>query len=172
MPIVYATLADLRAWMSLGPADPFPWGVTDADATRYLRTGSSLVTRAVEGAIYQTTADGIPLDATKATAMHDATCTQAEAWITAKIDPSLGTDQIALPVKSKSASGGGLSVTYGDADARLRLLASGVALIPQAVDYLRQAGLLVTTVVHSGGPARDTWIVGTEYRLTTGELIP
>lgn len=168
---VYATLADLRSWLGVDPGDPLPNNTTDADATRYLRQSSNLVTRACSAAVYATTDAGVPTDATKAAACQEATLTQTEAWIITGLDPAKGTGQVRLPVQSKSASSGGLSVTYGSGDATQMLLAGGTELIPAAWDILAAAGLL-TTAVQSGGAPRDTFLVGTRYSLTTGQLEP
>lgn len=175
MTTTYATPDDLRTFMGMDPGAPFPDGLTDATVVRYLRTASALVAGAIQGKVYAVDANGLPTDPAYRTAVGQAAMTQAEAWITTGIDPLRGVAQPAVmasrPVKSKSASGGGLSVTYGDPDPSLYALARADALLPVAWGVLDMAGL-ISTGVQTTAYGRDVSLVGTEYRLTTGELLP
>lgn len=161
MATTYATTADLRAHLELAPGDPDP-----ANATRYLRTASGLVSEAIIAAVYRVDENGVPTDATKAAACRDATLIQVEAWIVAGIDPALGTAQVKRAVKTKAASNGGLSVTYDDADPRQWTLAAGRELVPEAVVPLRVNGMLTAAVQHDGVGMPDTFLTGTVYGIS------
>lgn len=158
MTTTYATTAELKAFLGLDPGDPDP-----ANATRYIRTASGLVTEAILAAVYRVDENGVPTDATKAAACRDATLIQVEAWIASGIDPALGTAQVKRAVKTKAASNGGLSVTYDAPDPRHHQLAEARELVAEAVVPLRVNGLLTTAVQHVGAGNPDTFLTGTLY---------
>lgn len=168
---IYANPAELAEYMTGDPeATPLP-----IYAPR-LRSASRLVTKAIESAVYAVDGDNWPTDLDKLDAVHEATMEQASAWITNDIDPAAGVGQLKRTVKSKSLTGGagGASVTYDDDPAaQLRvLLATGVELTPTAWAILEAAGLVSNRVAVTGSGARDTYLVGTPYDITTGQLQP
>lgn len=167
----YATAADLRTRLGIAAEDPWPNSATEQKVARYLRLGSELVADATVSAVYSVDTAGLPTEQPKAAAMREAALDMAEAWVLSGIDPALGTNQLKRAVKQKSLSGGGASVTYDSADSGQVVLAQGDALLERAARRLWRAGL-VSTAVGTLPAGRDTHIVGTEYRLGTGELLP
>lgn len=145
MPMIYATKADLAAWLNPdAPGDP------PANATLLLRTASMAVTEATETAFYAADTNGLPTDAKTLQAFKDATCIQAAALLSFDVDPLAGGTLEAGGVETSVAL---LSarVTYADAAAAVEAqqqLLGGLTLDAQRV--LRQAGIQL------GVP----WIVG------------
>lgn len=130
--LIYATSAELLTWTGEQAAP--------ANVDQLLRSASILVRRATRTAVYATTADGLPTDATLVAALRDATCAQAHAWAAAGIDPTAPAPASARVATSKSIGSG--SVTYADAQAvsvaqdRLR-----AGLSDEAAAILADAGL-------------------------------
>lgn len=171
---IYATPDELAAYITGDPEAEA--GENTATYTLRIRQASRLVQSAIASAVYAVDGDNLPTDASKLAAVQEATCEQASAWITADIDPAAGTAQLARGVKSKSLSGPGgtASVTY-EADrgeAYRVLLAEGQELTPSAWSILDNAGMVSNRVTVAGSGVRDTYLVGTEYDITTGQLKP
>lgn len=164
---VYATVEELQE--SLGES-----GVAPSTYPVRLRQASRLVTRNMT-ATYKTDTDDYPTDEDQREAAREATLAQAGAWLTNGINPTAGPTQVKRGVKSKSLSGPGgtASTTYDDDQAAewLNILAGGEELIPSALQILVDANL-TTNRVTAAGKGRDTFLVGTAYDLTTGELQP
>lgn len=124
--------------------DPDLYGPIPANATRLLAQASRQVTDATSCDTYDTDANGLPTDTGLLAAMRDATLTQAAAWATLGIDPTIGGLAAKAPVSSKSLDGG--SVSYDNSlnasvtafRARQQLAAG---LCDDAARILRQAGL-------------------------------
>lgn len=138
--LTYATPEDLTEWLGSPAPD---------NATPLLRKASALVADATRGAVYQTTPEGLPTLPAHATALRDATCSQAEAWIDAGIFAPGPAAAATRPQKVSSKSLGGASVTYaqdGSTDAAWSRLAGGEFLTGAAIQILDQAGLLSNNV--------------------------
>lgn len=134
---VYATEADLSAWMS--PA------ALPANAGALLRTASGLVRAETKRAVYATDTAGYPTNTAIRAAFRDATTAQAAFWAVSKIDPTLGAAGVTpLPV-SKSIGGASISYSLYASTAEARANAAG-ALAPDAFFILEDAGLLGGTV--------------------------
>lgn len=133
MPLVYATPEQLTTFLGA----PAP-----ANAAKLLRAASALVRSATRTAIYTVTATGIPSDPDVAEAFRDATCAQAEAWITLGIDPTAGPAGVGGTPQSSSI--GGASINYGPrAAAQDQDKADTLTrLVPDALWYLDSAGVL------------------------------
>lgn len=166
--IVYGTPADLGAWMGL--AEP------PALADVLLRTATQLVLDATSGAVYATDPAGLATDTGTASALLEATLTQAEAWSLAGIDPRQGRAQRGRVVASKSL--GAKSVTYqadAAADAEASDLASGQVLVAAAVTILRNAGLITAHVGTGSWDGHGRGIVHVDaypFDPVTGDLTP
>lgn len=171
---IYATPDELAKYITGDPGATA--GANAALYTLRIRSASRLVTKATETATYSTDGDLLPTDTLKRDAMREATCEHASAWITSGIDPAAGTAQLSRVVESKSLSGPGgtASVKYAsDAGASHRtLLAEGQELVPAAWDILAAQGLVTPRVSVTGSGGRDTYLVGTAYDITTGQLQP
>lgn len=135
---LYATTADLTAWLS--PA-PLP-----ADAAGLLRSASGLVRSETKTAVYATDADGYPTDTALRTAFREAVCAQAKFWADHKINPSLGAAGVAPLAASKSIGGASIQYSTYVSTAEARANAAGV-LGPDAWYILADAGLLGGPVV-------------------------
>jgi hypothetical protein len=80
--VTYATRDDLEAWTQTDVPD---------NVDQLLRRASSIITRAIQGAIYVTNdLTGLPTDAAVIAALRDATCAQAAIWTATGIDPAAG----------------------------------------------------------------------------------
>lgn len=135
---VYATEDDYTAYIG---------GTAPANIEALLRSVSNLVHDAIAGAYYLTDPDtGVASDTDVVEALRDATCVQAAAWVTLKIDPLAGgVVTTAGTVASKSLDGG--SVSYAGAQLAAQARATAVdQLVPEAVRILRAQNLLATRV--------------------------
>lgn len=167
--IQYGSPEDLRAWMDLAEVPPL--------ATVRLRHATGLVLDATAAAVYSVDSTGQAREGTPAaSALLEATLTQAEAWTLADVDPRKGREQRGRVIESKSL--GAKSVKYaidGAAEAEASALASGQHLVPAAWAILRNAGL-ITSAVDTGawdGHGRGIVHVGArELDPVTGELGP
>lgn len=150
MSIIYATPEELARYIEPDAAEPQPV----KDATVLLRHASGLVTDAISGAVYATTAEGLPTLQSVLKAVKDATCEQAQAWALNGIDPRKGTAALKPIVTTKALAGA--SVSYGQsADVQQAIvdLASGLSLTAPAYLILENAGLITNRV----GTARNTY---------------
>jgi hypothetical protein len=148
MSTVYATTTELDQWMHGPDAD----GQTaPANAAQLLRRASRLVRRATAGALYEVDDTGLPVAAGYLSAFRDAVCCQAEAWSLNDVDP----------LRFGSASSAGQSLTLGPATvtnqasseaAEAAALQSGQWLVPEAMEILREAGLISPVVSTSWLP--------------------
>ena len=88
------------------------WSRADApeNAPELLRSASVLVRRATMTARYAVNGDDLPVDAKKAQAMADATCSQVGTWLALAIDPAKGAASPSNTVSAKSI--GSASVQY------------------------------------------------------------
>lgn len=109
MPLVYATVPDLEAW--LPPEVPMP-----TDAERRLARASARLARALLTAVYEVGPSGLATDPEVAQALSSATCaiveyrlttgddgTGAGAWTTLSAGPVSMSRAAADPVNSSSA---------------------------------------------------------------------
>ena len=128
--LVYATPDDLSTWM----------GETGPDnATTLLRTASVMVTTATQADIYDTQANGKPVDDDLSEAMRDATCAQAEMWASAGLDPVKGPGGQEARLTTSAIDGASLGFdAYLTEPARQKAL---TALCDSAFQILRNAGL-------------------------------
>lgn len=142
MALVYATDADLTAWMA-------PTALP-ANSAQLLRTASFAVREFTETAYYACDTTGMPTDPVQLQAFKDATCAQAAAMASFQVDPLAGGVLESSLVES-AVGIGTAKISYGDAAAavqgQLQLL-NGLVL--EAARILRQAGLVVTA----------PWVVG------------
>lgn len=123
--LVYATTADYARWLQAAP----PVG-----AARSLRVASERVDELLRTAVYQTDAEGLPVDQEQRDALRWATCAQAD-YQRAIGDPY-----------GRGALGTLTSVSIGSVSIGRGVTASGTTAPPrysdQAVSYLATAGLL------------------------------
>lgn len=147
--LIYATPEDLTEWLGSPAPD---------NATALLRKASGLVAHAIRGAVYQTTSEGLPTRPEYLTACREATLTQAEAWIDARISSPGPAAAATRTQKVASKSLGGASVSYAQdaaADAAWSRLAGGESLVDGALLILDAAGLLSNNVQGLGTLGRD-----------------
>ena len=130
---LYATEADLSAWMAPAPAPE--------NAAALLRSASGLVRSSTKMATYGTDADGYPTNTALRTAFRDATTAQAKYWADLGIDPSKGAAGVAPLAASKSIGGASINYSVYATTAEARAGAAGV-LGPDAFYILEEAGLL------------------------------
>lgn len=139
----YATVSDLAAW--LGESAP-------ANAVSLLRAGSLLVA----AACFRDPYIDAPTNET-AMALRDATCAQAQLWITLGVDPGAGGLDARVAKSTKIGSGSvefdalpaedvAQALTELAAQARAILLAAGLIFEPAPVgapecDWLRHFGI-------------------------------
>lgn len=135
---IYATTADLTAWLNPEPAP--------VNAAGLLRSASGLLRSETKTAIYATDADGYPSNTATRAAFKDAACAQAKFWADHKIDPSLGAAGVAPLPASKSIGGASIQYSTYVSTAEARANAAGV-LGPDAWYILSDAGLLGNPVV-------------------------
>lgn len=132
------------------PADYATWAGTEgpANITQLLRSASAMVSRVTRGALYDTDSAGKPVAGSEAQeAMRDATCAQAEHWVTLGVDPRKGAADDSVQVAA-SKTINGATVTYVANPDRVKAQAeSAVKMCQEAYDLLTIAGL-------TGGPAR------------------
>lgn len=117
-----------------------------------LRACTTLVLGATRSAVYTTDTAGKPTDTGVRDALRDAVCIQAAAWVKLGIDPTSG----GVAGSSRSARSkklGSASIDYDTADAATTATARAKAytsLVPEAVTYLQQRGLISTA----------PWVIG------------
>lgn len=128
--LVYATPDDLSTWMG----EPGP-----DNATQLLRTASLRVATATQADIYNTQANGKPVDDDLSEALRDATCAQAELWAATGVNPIAGAG--GLPAQVVSSSIDGASVTMNTAALDTAKAQSTTTLCADALEILRNAGL-------------------------------
>lgn len=137
VPDMLANPGDLAQWT--GTAAP-------ANATQILRSCTSLVLEATEGAYYDVDpATGLATDAQILKAMQDATCIQAAAWIALKIDPSTGGVLAGSVAGSKKI--GTAQIVYDStatASANAARAAAYSGIVPDARRKLQQNNLIGT----------------------------
>lgn len=134
MVLVYATDADLTAWIT-----PVP---LPANSATLLRSASLLIHTFTMTALYGVDDTGKPSDATVLQAFNDATCAQAASWAAAGIDPVSGGISTAAPVRSKRLGSAGVdydtsantsaTVLQAKREAATTLCAESVMLLHQA----------------------------------------
>lgn len=139
MPI-YATSDDLEAWTQ---------GDAPDNADQLLRRASSIITRAIQGAIYVTDdLTGLPTDVDQLAALSDAACAQAALWVSTGVDPAAGAAGAVGAtgaVQSSSLLSG--SVTYNTTAQTSEAvtaakMAAADTLSVEAAEILYNAGLL------------------------------
>lgn len=141
MSLIYATTADLTAWMQ-------PTSIP-TNATQLLRTASMAVREATESAFYAADTTGMPTDPVILQAFKDATCAQAAALATQDINPLAG----GALLDGVESSVGLLSgrITYAGTDQVLSGKKQVIGgLVREAYLILRQAGIILNT----------PWVVG------------
>lgn len=131
--LVYATEADLQAWIG---TDPLP-----ANAAGLLRSASNLVRSSTKMAVYTVDTAGYATVTATREAFRDATTAQAKYWADLGIDPSKGAAGVAPLAASKSIGGASINYSVYAATAEARAGAAGV-LGPDAFYILEGAGLL------------------------------
>jgi len=119
MPLVYATAADLEAW--LPPAIPMP-----DDAERQIERASARLRRVLLTSVYDVNASGLPTDAEVAQAFADATCALVEYRLES------GDSGTGAGGGWDSVSAGSVSLSRATADP----VTSGTALPEAALDVL------------------------------------
>ncbi|WP_294978378.1 hypothetical protein [uncultured Microbacterium sp.] len=144
VPTSLATTADYTAWTKT----PAP-----ANAEAILRGCTSLVLEAAQGNIYIVDATtGVATDPLVRTALMEAVCIQAAAWVALNIDPTTGgVQQSSKAVKSKRLASG--AIEYSDAEVQSTVKARAAAytsLVPEAVRHLQQRNLLGVNPVPYG----------------------
>jgi hypothetical protein len=128
---VYATLADLTAYVPAGTA-PMP---TEPEATRVLTSASKVIDRAAMCGIYQTDTTGYPTDTAVRQAFRDATCAQVEWWIATG-------DEIGMSGQYQHVSIGSVSLQRGGGRMGGSAGTPGQELAPKAETELRDGGVL------------------------------
>lgn len=140
VPTTLASPQELAEWtLSVAPAN----------APQILRGCTSLVLAATKTAVYATDpATGLATDTVVKNALRDATCIQASAWVALNIDPATGgAMQTGKTVKRKKI--GTAEVEYSESEAKAVAAARFAAyteLVPEALAYLRNRGLITATV--------------------------
>lgn len=133
--LIYATSDDYEAL----------FGTPPANIDRLLRSASLLIARNIVTAVYDADSDGLPTDSDTVAALVEATCTQANAWAAAGVDPTSGAVATDRVIASKSLDGG--SVTYdtglsGSVTLFQAKQAMASQLCPDAAQILAAAGLV------------------------------
>ncbi|GAB2519473.1 hypothetical protein [Paramicrobacterium agarici] len=136
----YATPSDYFDFLDGEIPDPVP---DEQQLKAKLRRASIVIDGRLRLAVYDTDEDGYPTDADVSEALKDATCAQAD-WFT-ETDDITGADSQAGVVKIGSVSLGGSGATGGASNARS---AGASRISPEAVEILRNAGLLRSAVAH------------------------
>lgn len=126
--IVYASSDDLTAW--LGTTAP-------ANADRLLRAASTLITEFIACDIYRVDDNGLPLDPVLLQATNDATCAQAETWITLGIDPAGGSAGAGRVLTSSKIGTGSVAYTTAKTTAEDRATAAS-QLSPRSKAILQE----------------------------------
>jgi hypothetical protein len=138
VPTTLASASDYATWVG---------GPVPSNIDSILRSCSGLVLDAAEGAIYDTDPlTGLATDMAVKNALRDATCIQAQAWVTLNIDPATGgVVQTSKTARSKKI--GSASIEYADAEVQAVAAARAEAysgLVPEAARFLQQRNLLGT----------------------------
>lgn len=123
--------------------EEYTGGDAPANIAALLRSASNMVRRDTRVAIYDVDTDGAATDDDLIAALRDATCAQAAAWAALGINPLSGgvvTTSTGV-VSSKSLDGASISYA-GAASAAEAQAAATTSLVPDAVQILRDAGLL------------------------------
>lgn len=135
IPAALATSTDYTTWT--GAAAP-------TNITSILRACTSLVLDATMTAFYDVdTTTGLATDTQTLTAMRNATCIQAAAWVKLGIDPDLG--GVVTPTIASSKKIGTASIVRDTADVAAASAARTAALtglVPDAMRMLQQNNLL------------------------------
>jgi hypothetical protein len=163
--VPYATKPELADYIYADPDHELP-----DSAARFLRTASNLVDNAIRGAVYDTDAQQNPTDPAVATALREAVCEQAQAWIIHSLDPAKGVSQLPPLKTSKSALGVSVSYDHGSARVEQEKLAAGEDIVAAAWHILNNAGL-ISAAVNSSRKAGGypSWPIA-EYDITTGQV--
>lgn len=141
IPVTLASPTDYQTWT--GVAGP-------ANITAILRSCTSLVLDATEGAIYDVAAEtGLATDTTIANTLRDATCIQATAWVALGIDPSTGGVVTSSVKKSKRLATAAIEYADSTEVAAARKHAYK-ALVPDAMRMLQQRNLLNNPIYGRG----------------------
>lgn len=153
---VYATASDYYDFIGgdqpmTNPPEPeegqepeSPQPIVEADLNASLRRASTVIDGLTRTVRYDIDEDGYPDDVDVSDAFRDATCAQV-AWFE-ETDDITGADSQAGAVKIGSVSLGGSGAT-GNAQSGKTAASSRVA--PEAIDILRNAGLLSGIVAHT-----------------------
>lgn len=144
VPTTLASSTDYTNWTQ---------GAAPSNITAVLRGCSGIVLEATVTAIYDADpTTGLATDPVILAALRDATCIQAQAWVTLNIDPATGgVMQSGKGVKLKKLATA--FIEYSDAELAAQAEARAAAykgLVPAAARYLQQRNLLSPT----------PWIVG------------
>jgi hypothetical protein len=133
--LVYADTADYESYTKNTAPD---------NAHSLLREASILVTNATRGDVYEVQANGLPADDDKLDALRNATCSQAESWSTAGLDPVRGPGGQDQRLTTSAIDGASLSFdTHLTAPQIVIALKS---LSDSALRILRNAGLASAAV--------------------------
>ncbi|WP_437582728.1 hypothetical protein ACSAGD_10710 [Paramicrobacterium sp. CJ85] len=136
----YATPSDYFDFLDGDVPDPIP---DEKQLNAMLRRASTVIDGRLRLSVYDTDEDGYPTDADVSDALKEATCAQA-AWFE-ETDDVTGADSQSGVVKIGSVSLGGSGVSGGASNNRS---AADSRISPEAVEILRNAGLLTTAVSH------------------------
>lgn len=146
VPDALASSADYTTWT--GQTAP-------ANIMSILRSCTALVQEATKMDRYAVDAStGLPTDTATLTALRNATCIQAAAWVALNIDPTTGGVIVSSKaVKAKKLATG--SIEYSDAEVQAVAKAreaAYTALVPEAVQHLRNRGLMSFAPRAAWGP--------------------
>ncbi|QPZ39703.1 hypothetical protein [Paramicrobacterium chengjingii] len=136
----YATPSDYFDFLGDEIPDPFP---EKKQLEAMLRRASIVIDGRLRLAVYNTDEDGYPTDADVSEALKDATCAQAD-WFE-NTDDLTGAESQQGVVKIGSVSLGGSGAT-GSASSTKSAADSRIS--PEAVEILRNAGLIGSAVNH------------------------
>lgn len=146
---VYATASDYYDFigddqpMTTPPQGEQPQPVTEKSLNATLRRASSVIDSHTRHDVYDVDEDGYPTDQRIADAFKEATCAQAQ-WFD-ETDDITGAVSQEGTVSIGSVSMGARGRSSGGASAD----AAGSRIAPEAVEILRNVGLLSTASAHS-----------------------
>lgn len=133
VPPTLAAPSDLAAWTAL---------TAPANAMVLLRSASTLVLEATEGAYYANDPlTGLATNALQKQALNDATCIQAAAWAVIGYNPLAGGTITAVVKRSKKIGSASFDVAGAELAAQSQA-AAGRTLVPEAMRKLQQNNLL------------------------------
>ncbi|MCU1408467.1 MAG: hypothetical protein JWM23_547 [Microbacteriaceae bacterium] len=133
VPVTLASPTDLATWTG---------GTAPANAVALLRSCTTLVLDATEGAYYPVDeVTGLATDTQTLNAMRDATCIQAAAWAELKINPLTGGIDVGGVKKSKKIGSASFDMAGAEQTAAARAYAV-THLVPEALMKLQQNNLL------------------------------